>query len=128
MGSIKYDRIAGPGTRSFPLGKLQQLPGRSSIPCPPCKSTPGSLLPQALRSRGSVQSPGSAKLLSIPLLLGLHDLLGLADLDVHDGLILGDVLVGGIVGLDDDLGAVGDLALEDHLAHRVLDHSLQHAP
>src|ERR671915_449579 len=62
-----------------------------------------------------------------PALLSLDDLLGLGDPDVDDGLALGDLLVGGVVGLDDDLGAVGDLALQDHLAHRVLDHALQDA-
>src|SRR5918992_5446474 len=62
-----------------------------------------------------------------PALLSLDDLLGLGDLDVDNGIALGDLLVGGVVGLDDDLGAVRDLALQDHLAHRVLDHALQDA-
>src|SRR3712207_2775439 len=57
----------------------------------------------------------------------LDHLFGLGDPYVDDGLALCDLLVGGVVGLDYDLGAVGDLALQDHLAHRVLDHALQDA-
>src|SRR5829696_1054731 len=57
--------------------------------------------------------------------LDLDDFLGLGNLDVDDGLALGDLLVGGVVGLDYHLRAVGDLALEDHLAHGIFDHPLQ---
>src|SRR5829696_3332062 len=56
----------------------------------------------------------------------LDDLLGLGHLDVHDGLFLVYVLGGLVVGLYDHLRAVGDLAAQDHLAHGVLDHTLQH--
>src|SRR5215204_1635317 len=56
----------------------------------------------------------------------LDDLLGLGDLDVYNGLFLVYVFRGLVVGLDYDLGAVGDLAAQDHLAHRVFDHALQH--
>src|SRR5215216_1109697 len=69
--------------------------------------------------------PGPHVIRRVFLLLGLDDLFGLGDSDVHDGLVLGDVFWGLVVGLDDDLGAVGDLALQDHLAHRVFDHALQ---
>src|SRR5829696_167785 len=62
------------------------------------------------------------------LLLGFHldDLLGLGDLDVHYRLFLVYVFRGLVVGLYDHLRAVGDLAAQDHLAHGVLDHALQH--
>jgi hypothetical protein len=52
-------------------------------------------------------------------LIGLDDFLGLGDSGVDFGFVLGHVVGGLVVSLDDDLGAVGDLALEDHLAHRV---------
>src|SRR5829696_9435986 len=62
------------------------------------------------------------------LLLGFHldDLLGLGDLDVDYGLFLVYVFRGLVVGLYDHLGAVGDLAAQDHLAHGVFDHALQY--
>src|SRR5215210_1025554 len=56
----------------------------------------------------------------------LDDLLGLGDLDVYNGLFLVYVFRGLVVGLDYDLGAVGNLAAQDHLAHGVFDHALQH--
>src|SRR5215218_3613110 len=52
--------------------------------------------------------------------------LGLGDLDVHYRLFLVYVLRGFVVGLYDHLRAVGDLAAQDHLAHGVFDHALQH--
>src|ERR671920_264700 len=57
----------------------------------------------------------------------LDDLLGLGDFDVDYGLFLVYVCRGLVVGLYYDLGAVGDLAAQDHLAHGVFDHALQHA-
>ena len=57
----------------------------------------------------------------------LDDLLGLGDFDVHYGLFLVYVFRGLVVGLYYDLGAVGHLAAQDHLAHGVFDHALQHA-
>src|SRR5215211_3243236 len=57
----------------------------------------------------------------------LDDLLGLRDPDVYNGLFLVYIFRGLVVGLDYDLGAVGNLAAQDHLAHGVFDHALQHA-
>src|SRR5918997_1445304 len=74
---------------------------------------------------GALSRPGPVELLFFVLLFGLDDLFGLGDLDVYDGLVLGYILVVYVVRLDYDLGAVGNLALEDHLAHRVLDHALK---
>src|SRR5918998_1518093 len=76
---------------------------------------------------GALSRPGPVELLFFVLLFGLDDLFGLGDLDVYDGLVLGYILVVYVVRLDYDLGAVGNLALEDHLAHRVLDHALKDA-
>src|SRR5215216_6678013 len=56
----------------------------------------------------------------------LDDLLGLGDLDIDYGLFLVYVFRGLVVGLDYDLGAVRNLAAQDHLAHGVFDHALQH--
>src|SRR5215203_5416290 len=81
------------------------------------------------RKAGALAPPGPVEVFSVvPLLLGADNLLGLNDLDVHDRLILSDIIVGDVVRLDDNLGAIGNIALEDHLAHGVLDHTLQHAP
>src|ERR687893_700858 len=76
---------------------------------------------------GALSRPGPVELLFFVLLFGLDDLFGLGDLDVYDRLVLGDILVVYVVRLDYDLGAVGNFALEDHLAHRILDHALQYA-
>src|SRR5215204_6240220 len=87
------------------------------------------LLPVAFlqQRKGRDMRPGpSVARYSTLLRFDLDDLLGLGDFDIDYGLFLVYVFRGLVVGLDYDLGAVGDLAAQDHLAHGVFDHALQH--
>src|SRR5215203_6559117 len=94
-----------------------------------CSSTSSVHLSRKSKRAGAFRTP---RLSLVPrcssLLLGFHldDLLGLGDLDVHYRLFLVYVFRGLVVGLYDHLRAVRDLAAQDHLAHGVLDHALQH--